>query len=531
MSLSSDCMEEGIGEALHALSRSLSRRGSKFQSSYAPKLHKQQSSSSVHSAQGALSMIPGVPVTTESTSEDVVKDKDTLNGSKRLESMDLESRAGESRSSTPFSDDEFDKEEVECTDVGDLQKSLKFRLKQLHEAVEMGHRIFNEMKQVREEAMQITEDRDQLVEDNEELLREQLEYTNNLKRIAHQLADAKAENSRLLTIINHEREDKEEINKMMEKEKEKHERKTEELIENAKWQEEKFVAVKNAAERAAPGNAHVIAMKAALQELATRQRYFKKLSCWRTDNGKRRQCYHILRHNLYNELAVRSYIRDVYFQRLKSLGLQRMESKRQARLALEDEEHAARNVLEQDSGADLAEAFNNFASLGVVAWQVAVEESETHTHALKGERDHATECALLGEFEQKWRYDLLSLTWQGVSTLYGSALGTAMDEWRSCHRDREEKKQSLECVREQWDSETTSLREACATRDTELHELSVQIKEADARAASAEAVVTTHEREIGKLRSDKSNLSIELIAMRESLETADADLSKARAQV
>eukprot|EP01061_Rhynchopus_euleeides_P005298 TRINITY_DN14553_c0_g2_i2.p1 TRINITY_DN14553_c0_g2~~TRINITY_DN14553_c0_g2_i2.p1 ORF type:complete len:676 (+),score=249.77 TRINITY_DN14553_c0_g2_i2:56-2029(+) len=518
LSLSSDCMDEGIGEALNALSRTLSHRGSmpsRITSTFTtPKISKQQSVCS-----DRLSMIPGVPIAEEPVS------------AKRLESVDMESRTAESRSSTPFSEDEFDSDELNITDVPELQNRLRFRIKQVADAVEMGQKLFAELKQLREEATQVQEERDLLVEENDELHKEQSEYSFNLKRIAQQLAESKRRVSQLEMAHDQQKEDMDIIREKLQEENEALERKAQEMQENAKWQEEKFVAVQIAAERAAPANEHVLAMRAVLINQNIRHRYYRKLDDWRINNHKRRQCYHVLRHNLHTTEDRREYVRELYFQRLVVFARKGMARKHTQSLALQEEERAARDAIAEESDMLLAESMNACALLGVLAWQVAVEEADSMTADLRGQQELVSECALLSEFEQKWRNDLLALTWQGIATLYGSALNTSMNEWVSCSSYAEEKEHALSCMRERWEVETKTLRDACASRDRELQSVSLQVKEGEARAQAAEAMVASHEQEIEKLRTSKVDLGHELVSLRELVEVTDAELAKARTQL
>ena len=538
ISQTSESKEENIGETLEALSRSLSCRSSAFTSmakhaSFSPAaraaqaLHSTQSSSSI----GHLQMLPGVPVIQDATGDDERRKDGAAS-----EHGDDGARTGDaaSRCSTPTSysgEEDFDEEEVTCTDLAQLQDFLKGRIRQLKLAVEMGMDLQHELKKLREEGALITEERDLLLEENDIFRKEAQEYAINLRKQAKQLSDLKAMNSDLQYRLAQEEEDMKEFQRKLEDEKEAFDREKQEMMENAKWQEEKFVAVQQAAERAAPGNVHVIAMKEALTEAVLRKRYFAKLLHWRVDNGKRRQCYYILRHNLYNTLNHREYLRDLYFQRLVLVAKRGRSRKAAEHEAMFEEAARERKQVEEEASAAMLYEVQQMATRCTVAWQVAVDESDATSGLLLQQLDTEKEISLHQEHEQKWRSDIAALAWQGVNQHFYNAMTSAVDEWVSTKNECDEKTAALARVRERWEEESDKLREACATRDAQLHVYSLKLNESSARVGVAEATVSSHEDEIQKLRADKVNLHKELIAARESLEVSDSDLAKIRAQV
>eukprot|EP01060_Flectonema_neradi_P026512 TRINITY_DN3550_c0_g1_i1.p1 TRINITY_DN3550_c0_g1~~TRINITY_DN3550_c0_g1_i1.p1 ORF type:complete len:704 (+),score=153.85 TRINITY_DN3550_c0_g1_i1:47-2158(+) len=506
-------VDEGIGEALQQISNSFISRGPSLCLSPKP-----SSSVLVTRTKSSSLVFPDVPVVPDEAGDD--RDGTQSDGS-------LHHVASASELMNLF-DSDFTPVESDCTDVSLLQKSLDFRMTQLQAAVEMGQLLHKEMQTLKDDMNTLMDERDFLLNENADVMEEVEVYRGQNLKLANQLREAKAEVSEHKITNQIQAEEMAEVKEEMIQEKEVMEKKQEDLLDNAKWQEEKFVAAVEAAEKAKPNNEQIMAMKAMMAEGSIRKTYFDKLRLWRDENSKRRQCYHVLQANLHQTEQHEELVRDRYFSMLVSLAERSLLRKSANRRALEDDEANARLQISEDFYIDYSLLLLDFGAMGILSWQVCQEEAEQQQQDAELLSHDIEEQHRLGASEGKWRRDIFAMAWEGISTIYQASSQSAMDDLISSVAESNSRAKELARIREQWQTEAEEFSSSLATKISESDEFQQKLAEAETKISIAEQTIILHEQEITKLRDDLVESNHANIAIRESLHKTEADLANAR---
>ena len=511
----SSAVDEGIGEALQHISNSMIM-------SRGPSLCLSPKTSNLISAARTKSsnlVLPDIPVVNEGEGEEARDGTENSDGSM------LNASASELMR---MFDDDFTPVESDCNEIGPLQKSLDFRMSQLQAAVEMGQLLHKEMQTLKDDINTLMDERDYLLNENADIMEEAEVYKGQNLKLAYQLRDAKAEIGEQKIVNQIQVEEMAEVKEEMIQEKEVMEKKQEDLLDNAKWQEEKFVAAVEAAEKAKPNNEQIMAMKAMMAEGSIRKSYFGKLRLWREENSKRRQCYHHLQVNLRNTEHHEGLIIDRYFSTFVVLAKQSLLRKTAARRSVEEDEAAARLLVSEEYFIDYSLLLLDFGAMGILSWQVCQEEAEQQQQDSQNLFRDTQDQYRLDTSEGKWRRDIFGMAWEGLSTIYNAAAQNAMDDLISSVAESNSRSKELVRIREQWQSEAEDFSANLASKISESDEFQQKLSEAETKISIAEQTIILHEQEITKLREDLVEANHSNISIRENLHKTEADLSNAR---
>ncbi|KAJ9469138.1 hypothetical protein DIPPA_11652 [Diplonema papillatum] len=534
-------MEEGIGEALQQLSESiaLSRQTSSFAkgvrrpsasvfgvsardnySSRSADYREKESLSSIN--------IPGVPVVTEDA---VSVDNREYAHAGSVNRTDSCSQQTTSPASSACGDEGVDSLLFETGDPLELQKALKYRLRQLTEAVDMGQRLFQELAAVREDLNVSLDERDLLFAENDTLRLDAEEYRKANTKLIDQVKNLQSNITELHYVRETQAEELHVVKQEMQMEKKVMEQKEEDLKADAKWQEEKFVAVQQAVEKAKPSTDQMLAVKSLMFVSHVRSVYFNKLRQWGSDNRKKRNCINVISvAHSYREEADRC-ITTIYFERWTRWGSRSLAYKFKQRHVLKECETEARLKLVSEETAAVVTAVNDFAGMTLLGWQVTLEESEVDRMDFEARKKQFKEQAQVDDSERKWRSNLSELAWEGVVAVYSAAAQAFVDEWYSARSECRSKMAENRRVREQWSAESAELRASYGLKDSEVTSLSQQLKETHVRAAISENTVVLHEEQLAKIRADNVGLSSKNITLRQELDRTHAELCNCRSQL